>query len=106
MGSYGMNTSNVMGMQNNANGNGTRNNGIGNGTRNNGIGNGTRNNAGVGAGANGNMTMSQAQSDRHVQRALRTLQAVNMRLTSQGYTSSHVRAGRRFREPCRNCTWP
>jgi hypothetical protein len=115
--SYGMNTSNGMGMRNNANGVGLQNNANGVGLQNNANGVGLQNNANgvglqnnangvglqnnangvglqnrAGAGANRTQTMSQAQSDNHVQRALRTLQGVNMRLTSQGSTSSHARA--------------
>ena len=48
---------------------------------------------GLGAGRQGGQRMSQAQSDARMGQALRTLQGVNMQLTSQGTsTSGHARA--------------
>ncbi|MFI5457498.1 MAG: hypothetical protein ACHRXM_18805 [Isosphaerales bacterium] len=48
---------------------------------------------GVGAGARGAQPMSQAQSDARMSQDLRTLQGINMQLSSQGYnTSGHARA--------------
>jgi len=48
---------------------------------------------GVGAGARGPQPMSQAQSDARMSRDLRTLQGINMQLSSQGYnTTGHTRA--------------
>jgi len=48
---------------------------------------------GVGAGARAGQPMSQAQSDARMSQDLRTLQGINMQLTSQGYnTNGHARA--------------
>jgi hypothetical protein len=55
---------------------------------------GLRNRAGAGVrvGAARTQPMTQAQSDAHMQRALRNLQGVHTQLTAQGSTANHVRA--------------
>jgi hypothetical protein len=63
---------------------GVRRGGVGAGA---GAGAGLGAGAGVGAGVRGGQRMSQAQSDARMSQSLRTLQGVNMQLSSQGSTT-------------------